>query len=353
MSLPIGTYTFCIHYDKGDSGFWHYIRSQPETLTENDLTDLSFAHQVSFATEHPDEQRGRCGTPPLSTAGASAAGSPSSGGPVDWSGLPLRPVGFVNSGPYNATVMPWTYVPAGSTDFVPVPDVSTASFAPTGPGLWPNSSRFLSLPIGTYTWCMEWTDGRDENDDQYFDYYHWIDPREVTLDENDSTDLTFAEEVTFNTEYATPGECDNPPYGVAGSASGAGGVQIIPGAGQVTIRLTWATTDDLDLHVTEPNGEEIWYQNRASDTGGALDVDANAGCSNTTTAPVENVFWTRGSAPLGEYRVRVHVYADCDDVPPVAFRLRIVVDGQVVFDATQTLEGQGDDFTFAFNRPVR
>jgi len=363
LSLPLGRYTWCMDWTDGRDAdgdqyfdYYHWIDQREVTLDANDSTALELAEQVIFNTE--SAAPGPCGVAPVISAGASAAGTGAQGGAaagaqrgeVDWSTLPLRPVGFVNSGPHNATVRPWTYVPTGASSPVPAPNASTASFAPTAPGLSPNSSRFLTLPIGRYTWCMDWTNGRDEDGDHYFDYYHWVDPREVTLAAEDSTDLDFAKQVNFSTDSGTPGRCGSGPYGTAGSATGEGGVLIIPGAGLVTIRLTWVTTDDLDLHVIEPNGEHIWYHNRTSSTGGTLTNDANAGCQNTTFAPVENIVWSSGSAPLGTYEVRVVYFADCDNVQPVAFRLVIFVGGQVVYSANNGLEGQGDYFTYSFTR---
>lgn len=118
----------------------------------------------------------------------------------------------------------------------------------------------------------------------------------------------------------------------------------------MTIRLSWSTVDDLDLHVTEPSGERIYYGNRQSATGGQLDVDSNAACGQQTTTPVENVYWPASGAPRGEYSVRVHVWGDCDDVPDVSFHLRIMSDGRVVYDSGGVLHGDGDEFSYTFSR---
>ena len=64
------------------------------------------------------------------------------------------------------------------------------------------------------------------------------------------------------------------------------------------VTLTWDNDADLDLHVVEPSGEEIWYEHTESATGGFLDVDDVDG-----EGP-ENVFWFVG-APSGRYVVRV------------------------------------------------
>jgi hypothetical protein len=125
-------------------------------------------------------------------------------------GLPYKPVGFINSGSIAATVMAWTFVPLGSdTPAIPSP-ATTVTFPPTAPGLWPNSSRFLSLPLGTYTWCYWWEIG-DINNDSYIEYMHAFDERTVILDENDSDNTELAESVDLvvppgGTSY--PGKCD-------------------------------------------------------------------------------------------------------------------------------------------------
>ncbi|MCB9695065.1 MAG: hypothetical protein H6736_24945, partial [Alphaproteobacteria bacterium] len=69
----------------------------------------------------------------------------------------------------------------------------------------------------------------------------------------------------------------------------------------VRITLVWDNRNDLDLHVTTPAGEQIYYGNRNSRCGGSLDVDRNV--QGETTTPVENVRWKKGTAPVGEYKV--------------------------------------------------
>ena len=67
--------------------------------------------------------------------------------------------------------------------------------------------------------------------------------------------------------------------------------------GEVEIALIWDNTNDLDLHVTDPDHEEIFFAHRRSRSGGWLDIDCNAGCGNLTRTPVEHVRWRRESAP--------------------------------------------------------
>jgi hypothetical protein len=100
------------------------------------------------------------------------------------------------------------------------------------------------------------------------------------------------------------------------------------GTGDVGVTLSWATEDDLDLHVTDPSGEEIYYGHRTSASGGVLDVDSNAGCANPQSLPVENIFWGTGAAPQGTYTVRVDYWCGSGDVD---FSVRTLVDGVETF----------------------
>jgi hypothetical protein len=72
--------------------------------------------------------------------------------------------------------------------------------------------------------------------------------------------------------------------------------------GKLRVSLSWFNHDDLDLHVYEPDGDHIWYQEKRN----KLDVDMNAGGS-FSREPVENVTWT-AKVPDGEYRVEVNQF---------------------------------------------
>lgn len=91
------------------------------------------------------------------------------------------------------------------------------------------------------------------------------------------------------------------------------------GTGDVQITLTWDNGADLDLYVTEPGGTTISYNNRSSPSGGKLDVD------DTNGFGPENVFWARGTAPRGQYRVEVDPYDDT----PSNFTVRVLNGRQV------------------------
>lgn len=76
--------------------------------------------------------------------------------------------------------------------------------------------------------------------------------------------------------------------------------------GKVRVSLSWFNHDDLDLHVYEPDGTHIWYQDKRN----KLDVDMNAS-SPLSREPVENVTWA-GRIADGEYRIEVNQFRKRD-----------------------------------------
>jgi len=72
--------------------------------------------------------------------------------------------------------------------------------------------------------------------------------------------------------------------------------------------LFWDDYNDLDLSVTIPSGERIYFGHRTSRCGGELDVDCNVTQPYTNDA-AENIRWKPGSTPHGEYEVLVHYYS--------------------------------------------
>lgn len=101
------------------------------------------------------------------------------------------------------------------------------------------------------------------------------------------------------------------------------------GRGSLKVNLKWNTYDDLDLHVIDPDGVEIYYSSKehlCQGILGKLDIDANAGSSNTRT-PQENIFWEDGkNAPLGRYKVFVEYYAKKDTFAEVPFTVTVYPD---------------------------
>jgi hypothetical protein len=99
--------------------------------------------------------------------------------------------------------------------------------------------------------------------------------------------------------------------------------QTLPPTGALVVSLWWDTESDLDLHVVDANGTEIWAGNinsydryattalttaRANE-GGLLDFDSNAACVIDGRCN-ENVVWSV-TPPAGTYIARVDTYSLC------------------------------------------
>ena len=109
-------------------------------------------------------------------------------------------------------------------------------------------------------------------------------------------------------------------------------------SGDVQISLIWFNTNDLDLHCVDPNGFEIYWKpdHRRSRSGGELDVDRNAGCNRLTAEPVENIYWAKGTAPMGRYRVYLNFYQRCPGAPnETTYKINVLHGGKrVPFEGT-------------------
>lgn len=100
------------------------------------------------------------------------------------------------------------------------------------------------------------------------------------------------------------------------------------GTGDVQVTLTWQAEIDVDLYVTDPAGETVYYGNRRVASGGELDRDNM--CGDFEWGRPENVYWPQGGAPAGEYVVKVRYYGSCvSGDPSVAWTVRVVVGGTV------------------------
>lgn len=105
--------------------------------------------------------------------------------------------------------------------------------------------------------------------------------------------------------------------------------------GELRISLEWYNTDDLDLHLLEPNGNRIYFSNKRSlYSGGQLDVDKNVSAP-LIRKPVENIIYPYGGKILeGQYQVVVSQYRQRENID-TGFMVEI--------------ECQGETHTFAYN----
>ena len=104
--------------------------------------------------------------------------------------------------------------------------------------------------------------------------------------------------------------------------------------------LSWYNYDDLDLHMVEPDGYHIYFQNKRvlSQSQGTLDVDMNAFSGHTRT-PVENICYVdRKKMQEGTYELIVHQFSQRES-DNVGFEVEIEFDGAI--------------HTFAYPKPVK
>jgi len=119
-------------------------------------------------------------------------------------------------------------------------------------------------------------------------------------------------------------------------------------AGALVVSLTWDDDADLDLHVVDPKGVEIWSRNRSSaisDRPGAppsdevvfasgyLDVDSNSGCL-VDGRRQENVIWPN-VVPRGRVSVRVNTASLCA-TPTTRWQVEVRREGTRIASASGT-----------------
>ena len=122
------------------------------------------------------------------------------------------------------------------------------------------------------------------------------------------------------------------------------------GTGDVQVTLRWNSSDDLDLAVTDPNGDTALFSHPYTLSGGQLDVDSNAGCTAHSPSPVENIFWRSGNAPEGVFIATVSLYARCNsERNPIPFELTITLDGNTeTRTGTVNAPSPSQSFEFVF-----
>jgi hypothetical protein len=137
----------------------------------------------------------------------------------------------------------------------------------------------------------------------------------------------------------------NPIYNESGWTLGRppcwGTTTTSVGVGDLQVTLNWHSEADIDLHVFEPGGEEIWYSNTVSAAGGALDRDNM--CANFEMGRPENIVWI--IPPSGTYTVNVVYYGDCASAGPVSFTVRICIRGNCMDPIGGTVNAVGDTVT--------
>ena len=181
-------------------------------------------------------------------------------------------------------------------------------------GLHPGGTKSYWLPNGTYDVDEVWFGSEINQGDPFYNPVSGFAHRPLgNLKVTAGSHRAFEESsVTLKSEDGW----------LAGRPDCAGTVVPSLGTGDVQVTLNWPQTGvDLDLHVIDPGGNEIYFGNPTSPTGGQLDWDNTDGGGTP-----ENIFWSSGSAPNGTYKVSVVYYAGDK---PADWSIRTVVDGKV------------------------
>jgi hypothetical protein len=183
-----------------------------------------------------------------------------------------------------------------------------------------------------------------------------FDPGNVVVVSEVNVEIT-----TFVIVELTTGELIRRPAGTTGDEDVPDGPSDVPddpggpttpstdvplGTGDVQVTLTWTGDLDLDLHVTDPAGTEIYYGNKTSPSGGELDVD-RIPSAGEGGPHVENVYWPSGGAPTGGYTVFVRALSGGNDTSS-AFTLDVFVGGERVTGTSGTLAEATTSETVSF-----
>jgi hypothetical protein len=105
-----------------------------------------------------------------------------------------------------------------------------------------------------------------------------------------------------------------------GGGGGGGGNQ---NTGPLIFRLTWTSSDDLDLHVIDPTGFEINFAAMQSPSGGRLDNDV------VCTPGTETVSWS-ANAPRGTYVFWANYSSACSASRNASFTITVSQGNSVV-----------------------
>jgi len=114
------------------------------------------------------------------------------------------------------------------------------------------------------------------------------------------------------------------------------------GTGKLQVSLSWDQLNDLDLHLVEPNGQEIYYGNSLSSNLGELDLDSNAAC-DLDYVNNENITYSENAVvENGEYIVRVDFWANCEVTENTNYSVTAYYEGVLLTPSTGTNPYQGN-----------
>jgi hypothetical protein len=122
-------------------------------------------------------------------------------------------------------------------------------------------------------------------------------------------------------------------------------------AADVRVSLFWSALADLDLYVTDPALETVYFGNPNARSGGRLNHDvACSGISERGGPWVEDVAWS--TAPRGRYRVGVDFIEPCaKEVEKVPFRVVVDIAGKRLEKTGTASHARFDPLVLEFEVP--
>ena len=121
---------------------------------------------------------------------------------------------------------------------------------------------------------------------------------------------------------------------------GGGGTTPTQPAAPLSFRLTWGSSDDLDLYVVDPSGFLVYWNATSSPSGGQLDIDH--GCE----AGTETTSWN--SPPRGTYVFYVSYPGSCTAARAANFTLTVSRGNSVVQTQSGTVSLGAESGRFSY-----
>jgi hypothetical protein len=108
------------------------------------------------------------------------------------------------------------------------------------------------------------------------------------------------------------------------------------GTGQLQVSLSWDQPNDVDLHLVEPDAEEIYYGTDYSSNGGVLDLDSNPGCAIDGVQNENITYSNESTVEAGTYIVRVDLYDGCNVAAQTNYIVTARLNGQLIAQQSVT-----------------
>lgn len=106
---------------------------------------------------------------------------------------------------------------------------------------------------------------------------------------------------------------------------------------RIIIELMWQSGDDLDLHVIEPDGDEVFFGNMQTEAGELLE-DMTSFCGTPgLTGRERTVYVADGPIENGSYTIQAQHFNNCGD-GSTKWRIRVFIDGKL----TETRRGNSN-----------